>query len=182
MDATRFVLGEGMPRSVQAAGGIYYLKGKITTPDTLTAHFEFERCPVVWRHRLWGAVEYSPEVSNGIFFFGDKATVFASDNRWIIIPPGKGEGRKVMDVKPAVEPGVLHMANFLEAVRTRKQPDCPPEDGFQSTAMVQLGMIAYNTKSLVNWDARSMQIVGNPAAAKLLKREYRAPYKHPWAG
>ena len=66
-----------------------HCKGKITTPDTLTAHFEFERCPVVWRHRIWGAAEYAPEVSNGIFFYGEKDTVFVTDNRWVI--PGEKE-------------------------------------------------------------------------------------------
>ena len=29
------------------------------------------------------------------------------------------------------------------------------------------------------WDGKTEQIVGNEEAARLLKREYRAPYKHP---
>jgi hypothetical protein len=62
-----------MPRQVAAAGGLYCLKGKITTPDTLTAHFEFDRLPLVWRHRIWGAEESDPAVSNGVFFYGDRA-------------------------------------------------------------------------------------------------------------
>jgi predicted dehydrogenase len=49
IDACRFVLGLGMPKQVTAVGGLYKLEGKITTPDTLTAHFEFDPLPVVWR-------------------------------------------------------------------------------------------------------------------------------------
>src|SRR5512140_311520 len=95
IDAARFILGETTPASVTTGGGLYYLKGKITTPDVLNAHFDFPSCPVTWRHRIWGAEEYNPEVSNGIFLFGEKQTVFVTDSRWEIIPRGKGKDRKV---------------------------------------------------------------------------------------
>ena len=74
------------------------------------------------------------------------------------------------------------MADFLEAVRTRRQPACPIEEGFRTTATVQLGMIAYESGSVVRWDAQREQIPDNPPAAKLLKREYRQPWKHPYQG
>jgi predicted dehydrogenase len=180
IDATRWILGEKSPRSVVAAGGIYQLAGKITTPDALTASFEFEKCPVTWRHRLWGAEEYTPEISNGILFYGDKETVFVTDNKWVAMPRGKGKERKVHEASS--EAGLLQMADFLEAVRTRRQPSCGPEEGFLSTAAVKLAMISYETGSKVTWDAAREQIVGNVEASKLLKRDYRAPYQHPYRG
>ena len=179
IDAIRVILGESMPRWVEAAGGLYQLKGKITTPDTLSAHFEFDRCPVVWRHRLWGAAEVAPELSNGIFFFGEKATVFVSDDRWTVVPVGGGE-RKTTQVSG--DTGRVHMQNWLECVAAGKAPACRIEDAYQSTATVQLAMISYKTGTRVVWDREKEQITGNPAAAALLKREYRAPYKHPCAG
>ncbi|MBN2474593.1 MAG: Gfo/Idh/MocA family oxidoreductase [Pirellulales bacterium] len=178
IDATRTMLGLGMPKRVIAAGGLYQYQGKITTPDTLTVHFEFDRCPVVWRHRLWGAREYTPEVNNGIFFYGEKATIFAGDSNWVVISKGNGGQRQSFEAK--TDMGTQHMAEFLEAVRTRKPPSCAIEDAFRSTTTVQLGMIAYETASTVDWDASSEQITGNDAAAKLLKREYRPPYRHPY--
>ncbi len=131
MDATRVILGESTPKFVEAVGGIYKYQGKITTPDTLTAHFEFERCPVVWRHRLWGAVENAPDVNNGIFLYGEKETIFVTDARWVAIPAAKGEQRRVIEVQG--DNGLKHMQNFLDAVRTRKQPVCQPEDAFFSS-------------------------------------------------
>lgn len=180
IDSTRMVLGLGMPRRTIASGGLYQLVDKITTPDTLTVHFEFDRCPVVWRHRLWGAQEYNPEVNNGIFFFGDRATVFSTDQKWVVIPKGKPDAREEHEAKTDL--GLAHMAAFLEAVRTRGEPACGIEDAYRSTATVQLGMIAYETASTVRWDASTDQIVDNPAAAKLLKREYRQPWVHPYSG
>jgi predicted dehydrogenase len=180
IDATRMMLGLSMPKEIIAAGGLYHHKGKITTPDTLTVHFEFDRCPVVWRHRLWGAEEYNPEVNNGIFFYGDRATVFASDSRWVVVPRGKNKERQEFDVK--TDMGGIHMAEFLAAVRSRKQPSCSVEEGYRSTATVQLAMIAYESASRVRWDPASERITDNPEATQLLKRAYRRPWKHPYEG
>jgi predicted dehydrogenase len=180
IDATRWILGESMPRAVSASGGLYELKGKITTPDILTAQFDFARCPVTWRHHIWGAEEFAPDVANGIFFYGEKETVFVTDDRWIVVPRGKNAERKVNEVKS--DAGQLHMAEFLAAIRTRQQPSVSTEDAFRSTTTVKLAMIAYETGRKITWDAAREEIVGDPAAARLLKRDYRAPWQHPWRG
>ena len=180
IDATRWILGLTTPRSIQAAGGLYYYKDKITTPDTLTVQFDFENVPVVWRHRIWGAQEYTPEVSNGIFFYGEKGTLFVTDDRWVIIPKDKNRLRE--EHKAAADLGTAHMAEFLRAVRDRKPPGCTVEDGYRSTATVKLAMIAYEVGERITWDEKSQQIVNNPKAAELLQRPYRAPWKHPYGG
>lgn len=178
VDATRMMLGLGMPTRITADGGIYHYQGKITTPDTLTVHFEFDQLPVVWRHRLWGATEYDADTKNGVFLYGDEGTIFVGDRKWVFLPRGKST--EMEEHSAPVDMGMLHMANFLDCVRTRKQPDCPIEQGFQATATVQLGMIAYESGSVVHWDPRTEQIADNPKAEKLLKREYRSPYVHPY--
>jgi predicted dehydrogenase len=180
IDATRWILGLSTPRTVAASGGIYQLKDKITTPDILTAHFEFDQCPVTWRHRIWGAEEFAPEIANGIFFYGDKETVFVTDDKWIAIPRGKGKERTVNEARS--DAGQAHMAEFLDAARTRQQPSCLIEDAHQSTATVKLAMIAYDTGAKITWDGKAEQIIGNDAAGKLLKRDYRRPWRHPGQG
>jgi predicted dehydrogenase len=180
IDACRFVLGLSMPMQVTAVGGLYCLRGKITTPDTLTAHFEFDRLPLVWRHRIWGAEEYDPAVSNGVFFYGEKATIFAADSKWTVIPRGQPKDRREFQVED--DQGLEHMKEFLAAVRTRARPSATIEDAYRSTATVQLGMIAYETGSVIRWDAAAEQIRDNRAAARLLKREYRKPWVHPYRG
>jgi predicted dehydrogenase len=179
IDACRVILGLTTPRRITSVGGLYVLNGKITTPDTLNVTFEFDRCPVVWRHRIWGAEEYAPEVNNGLFFYGDQGTLFVTDNRLVVIPKGKNQDRQ--EQKFQTDAGTAHMADFLDAVRTRRQPSCTMEDGYRSTTTVQLAMIAYESASPVVWNESSEQILNNEAAAKLLKRDYRAPWKHPYA-
>jgi len=178
IDAARLILGESLPKRVSACGGIYALKGKITTPDVLTAHFDFEACPLTWRHRLWGAEEYTPEVSNGLFFYGENETVFVTDNRWVVIPKGKGAERQTYSV--SADAGKLQMAEFLDAVRSRGQTGCVIEEGLRSTVTVKLAMLAYETGAAVEWDAATETIKGNSAASALLKRPYRTPWEHPY--
>lgn len=180
IDAVRMMFGLGMPKRITADGGNYQIKDIITTPDTLSAHFEFEEFPVVWRHRLWGATEAAPEFNNGIFVFCEKATVFASDRKWIVLRT-EGRNNTVREEHEAkVDLGTDHMASFLKAVRTRGPVSCPIEDAWKSTATVQLGMIAYESGSTVNWDEKTKTISGNSAAAELLKRDYRKPWEHPY--
>src|ERR1035441_5510557 len=178
IDASRVILGEGMPKTVSAAGGLYSLKDKITTPDVLTAHFDFASCPLTWRHRIWGAEEYTPEVSNGIFFYGEKEAIFVTDDRWEVLPNGNAKEKKVNHAN--ADAGKLHMTEFLNAVHSRQQPGCLAEDAYRSTASVKLAMIAFDTGCKIGWDAQQEQIPNNPTAAKLLKREYRQPWKHPF--
>ena len=178
IDAIRTVLRLETPHSVQTAGGLYHLKGRITTPDVLTAHFEYEECPVVWRHRLVGSPEYTPDTNIGMFFYGEKETVFLNDSRYVVIPAGKDAQRRVVEVSNDAQQA--HVAEFLDAVRSRKQPSCTPEDAYRSTTAVQLAMIALEAGGRVEWDAHAEQIRNNAAASALLKREYRAPWKHPY--
>ena len=85
IDIIRVILDLDMPHTFRSDGGLFKLKGEITTPDTLDAHMYFDKQTLKWQHRLWGTGELNKKYNNGIFFFGDQATVFGSDNKMIIM-------------------------------------------------------------------------------------------------
>ncbi len=180
IDGIRLIMDETMPTEFYTAGGIFKLKNKITTPDTLTANMAFRKAPVVWQHRLWGTGDPNSEFNNGIFFHGEKASLFAGDSKIILYPAGKDAKMEELSV-PSVPMQENHMENFLNAVRAKNRDmiNSTPEDAFQSTATVQLAMISHYTGSLVKWDAVKNEIVDNKAASLLMKRDYRGKYKHP---
>jgi len=180
IDAIRLVLGLDMPRHVVAAGGLYALQGRITTPDLLSVHFEFERCPVVWSHRIFGQAEASPATNVAMFFYGEKETIVLSDDRYEVIPVAKGTERRVVEV--ASDQQRAHVAEWLDALRGRGRVSCPPAEAYRSTASVQLAMVALRSGGRVDWDADTEEVRDNRAAAALLKREYRGPWAHPWKG
>lgn len=180
IDIIRHILGEGMPGEFYSTGGIYDLKGKITTPDTLTAQMAFKKVPLLWQHKLWGIGDVNKEFNNGIFFHGDRGTIFAEDSRVVVFDSGKEGKREDLSV-PTESMQERHVKNFLDAVRTKNKQliNCTPEDAFLSTATVQLAMISYYTGTLVKWDFQKKEITANAEASQLLKRDYRGKYKHP---
>ena len=44
-----------------------------------------------------------------------------------------------------------------------------------------LGMISLNLGRSIQWDGEKEQVVGDPAANKLLRRDYRKPWVYPEA-
>jgi predicted dehydrogenase len=180
IDIIRKIMGEEMPEEFISTGGLYILKDKITTPDTLTAHMAFRKAPVIWQHRLWGTGDVTSDFNNGIFFYGDKGTLFAEDSKVAIFSAGKDAQREDIGI-PTEKMQENHVENFLTAVRNKNMNmiSCTPEDAFKSTATVQLAMISYYTGSIVKWDQHKKEIVGNPEASALLRREYRGKFIHP---
>jgi predicted dehydrogenase len=184
IDIIRDVMDENMPTGFKSTGDIRVLKGRITTPDTMTAHMAFEKAPVVWNHRLWGTGDANPEYNNGIFFYGDQATVFVTESRFLAMPADRDAD--TIDMRIETEGGMQerHMEDFINAVRSGdpRNVTCTPEDSFSSTASVLLAMIAYETNSIVKWDKDQKTVIDNNEAARLLKREYRGDLQHPWQG
>jgi predicted dehydrogenase len=180
IDIIRKIMGEGMPEEFYTRGGIYEYKDKITTPDTLTANMAFKKAPVVWQHRLWGTGDPVKEFNNGIFFHGEKGSIFAEDSKVTIFPAGR-DAKKEELLIPTEMMQENQVKSFLDAVRNKDRSllACTPEDAFQSTATVQLAMISYYTGSVVKWDSQNKEIIGNPEASKLLRREYRGKFVHP---
>lgn len=180
IDIIRTIMGFRMPESFQTNGSLEILKGKITTPDTLNATMNFAGCPVIWQHRLWGTGDLNKQYNNGVFIYGEDATIFAADHKVIIMPNGKDKEQEVLDIKTE-DMQERHVGNFLNAVKSKDSSllNCRIEDAFQSTATVQLAMASYYTESKVQWDYNKKEIIGNKAASKLLARPYRGNYKRP---
>ncbi len=180
IDIIRHILGLGMPNSLETTGGIYVHQGKITTPDTLDAKMHFDQCPVMWQHRLWGSGSLHKDFNNGVFFYGEKATLFARDHRLVLLKAGKKEEQEVMNIRTD-DIREKHMANFLNAVKNRDKNSlsCPIEDAFQSTATVQLAMASHYSNSVVVWNPAKGTIDKNKKASALLSRPYRSSYRRP---
>lgn len=182
IDIIRKIMDLDLPTSLNSFGGIYKFKDKITTPDTLTAQIDYADVPVVWNHRLWGPAEYSPEIRNGVLFYGDEATVFASDHKMVLIPNEEDAERQETEMRtPDMQE--KHVIEFINAVQ-QQNPDlisCDIEEGFKSAASVQLAMTSYESGDQVKFDPQKMDVTNSKVAQSLLKRDYRGQWEHPWA-
>jgi predicted dehydrogenase len=70
-----------------------------------------------------------------------------------------------------------HHRNFLDCVKSRKPTVTPVETAHRSAVPGHLALIAFLVNRPVKWDPVREEILGDAEAAKLLGREYRAPWK-----
>jgi len=180
VDVVRWGLKAGMPLSATAAGGNFVIDDCRECPDTLQVLYEFPGTTVVWEHRQWSDRSIEPGRYHGVEFYGDKGSLFVDRTGWEVFPeeggekagnPGEVGKEKNMDEE--------HIADFIEAVKARKDPVMPIEQGFMTTATCQLGNIAFRSGHKVLWDDEKKTIPNDPEAMKYFSRTYRDPYKLP---
>jgi hypothetical protein len=122
-----------------------------------------------------------------IEFRGTKGNVFSihrrNENGYIIEPSGDGqfqnEGKRTNAEtleEPEGDVTVLHIRNFLDCIKSRKECNCDLKTGHESTMFAHLANIALETKSRIEWDAKNQKITNNQAANGMLSYPYRKPW------
>ena len=71
-----------------------------------------------------------------------------------------------------------HYRNFLDCVKSRKEPIEPVEVGHRTASLCHLGNLAMILRRKIRWDPVKEEIVGDAEAAKLLVRPLRAPWRY----
>ncbi len=122
MDVIQWFTNNGIPDSAMAHGYIAKSKGA-EHADVFSAIFEFPNLIVDW------TLDYSNSYENGwsIKFMGDRGTLILEESGWkILAEPWKKEAPPVYEARPTVGVTnvVAHVQNFLDCVRSRKQPNC----------------------------------------------------------
>ena len=202
-DSMHQIMGVDAPLSVTASGGRYQLKDGGETPDVIQVTYEYpgsvlsyEACDL----NAHGAGGRTPGKSyyltrgtedrpHGEAFYGTSGTLFADRLGFEVSPelkpaqhlaspgPGSPAGLR-MARKEGSGPDAtsLHVKDFIECVRSRKQPVGDVAIGHRATIVAHLGNIAYRTGRKIRWDAVKEEIIGDPQASALLGRKARKPW------
>jgi len=159
------------------------------TPNVLAASFEFneggKKRLLEFEVRHWisnheagiGEREGRKDSNTvGNIFYGSKGYLaidgYGQYKTWL----GKDQ-----EPGPSRREGGNNWANFIEAVRSRKQADlnAPIEEGYMSTVLVHLANISYRLGRTVEFDAENLTCKGDAEATAMLTRQYRAPFVVP---
>jgi len=170
------------PKSVTAMGGNFAAGDRACeTADTQTTMFEFNDFHLTWDHN--GGIQTGPYNRNyGIAFIGEKGTIVADRNNWVLNPEEQ-DGKKRMEEIPKHESDgkthINHVENFIECVKTREKPACDVETARRAALFTHLGNIAYRTGKKLYYDEEKNEFPYNPPANDYLVPEYRDPWNLP---
>ena len=186
VDIARWGLGVTHPTKVSAIGGKFMFDDDQETPNTLSASYEFDvdgkKKMMTFEVRHWispheaGINGEKPGNTIGNQFYGSKGYLVIDNYNKYYSFMGKEQ-----TPGPTATKRDEHWANFIGAVRSRKRQDLTAEieEGALSCNLMNLANISYRLGRTLNWDAKTMTVVNDPEANKMLTREYRVPYVVP---
>jgi predicted dehydrogenase len=146
IDVVHMFMGQDVPISAQAAGGVYNYKDGRTAPDTInvlleyptefTATFEATLVP-----GITGAAQE---------FAGTGGRLYIDRQHYEWHPTGRNAEPVIVKAQSNID--MDHVQNFLECVRSRKLPNGDVLAGHRSAQASHLGNISYMQKRRIDFD------------------------------
>jgi len=185
VDVARWGLGVDFPTRVTSVGGRYHYKDDWETPDTQTVAMEYPGgVSLVWESRNSNGRKIEG-ADRGIIFYGENGSLDTGDDSYKIYDLN---GKLVKEVKSAepdtnalqgrnlASPNLVmdsqHVADFLDAIKNNRRPNCDVETGYKSVLAMQLGNISWRVGRDLNIDSKNGHIIGDKDAQKLWSRTY----------
>jgi predicted dehydrogenase len=122
-----------------------------------------------WVQLAWDGLETYPESLKTATFRPDEI-------RLPVSVPGR---EMLLTGRPQMKGSNLnldHARNFLDCVKSRRDPVEPVEAGHRTASLCHLANIAMRLRRKIRWDAEHEQIVGDDEAGRILSRPMRAPW------
>jgi predicted dehydrogenase len=114
-----------------------------------------------------------------ICFIGSEGDVCVSRGGAIETSPSFLANRPLRPSDKRLYDSKNHQVNWLNCIKTRKQPICDVNIGHRTATICQLAEIADRLKRPLQWDPVSEQIIGDAYARRLQDRPRRAGYALP---
>ena len=168
------------PRSVQCTAHNNSRTERMReTFDTQTALFALDACPIHYsmtagipRRGPYGDSPY------GLAFVGNDATLVVDRNRWEL--RSEDEAIPVRTRAGGQESHGAHVRNFLDCIKSRATPACPPEAGRAAAQFVHAANLAARTREpLLLFHPRTQRFTNSKAANALLLPHYAKGWRLP---
>ena len=170
-----------LPLGVTATGGNFaYADHAHETFDTMSVSYQMKDYVINWENTA--GVESGPYgKSYGLAFIGNDATLVINRGGWETFPEMQNGKNKVeaMPKQSGGENHEPHMKNFIECIKTRKDPACTVENGRLVALYAHMANIALKTNSRLEWNEATKNFGNNKAANALITPVYRKPWVLP---
>lgn len=152
------VLNLQIPQAVTMTGA-NYLSPDMHPPDTMDVPMlQPEKILFTW-NSMFGNRHYG---EGDDLLFGDKGAIHRDENQRVsYLPEGKRQAEATQPTPPTSDAKLtdLHMQNFFDCVRSRREPNCPFEIGYRSAIACQMAVASYREGRTVRWDAKRSALV-----------------------
>jgi predicted dehydrogenase len=161
VDAVHWFMNSAAPLAVTCAGGQVNLPGA-EVPETASLTVEYPENYLSNFVIGYKAMRYHMYHDQLEQFHGSKARLDISRERYALIPENQ-----TMEIKPSVEvsrPGSFaactraHIRNFLECVRTRREPNAPVEAGLSTAIVLAMAMDSLRQGRRLKWNAQASKV------------------------
>ena len=185
VDVARWGLGVDFPTRVTSVGGRYHFKDDWETPDTQIVSMDYPgRVSLVWESRSSNGRKIEG-ADRGIIFYGENGSLDTGNDSYKVY---EMNGKLITEVKsesdeannlqgrnlasPNLIMDSLHVADFLDAIKNNRRPNCDVETGYKSVMAMQLGNISWRVGRDLHLDPKNGHIINDPEAQKLWSRTY----------
>ena len=193
LDLARLVLGDPPhPKKIQSIGGRFQFDDGGQHPDVHIVNYQFDKLVLSFFNT--GFTPYMIKSPNEVRFGEkfpdwpqncDRIEIYGTKRMMYLARHGGGwqafEGNnKLAKQDKTVHPDKWHLPNFVDCIRSRKQPNGEILQGHLSACLEHFGSIAYRVgnESLL-FDGQTERFTNNDAANGYLRPTYRKPYEIP---
>lgn len=113
----------------------------------------------------------------GVEFVGESGRIRVNRGQFLETEPETLKYETIGPEETRLYASADHRRNFLECVRSRREPICPVEVGHRSVTVCHLANIASWLRRPLRWDPERETFVDVPEADRLLERPMRAPWQ-----
>jgi len=159
-DAIHLIMRAGFPSAVNASAGRVHTP-KVDTPESVVVAAEYDAEDFVAVFTInYAAMKYYYRNDQLNQYDGDRARLDIGREEFAVYDQGAEDKPAVKEVSPFrfSHASEVHVANFLECVRTRRQPTATVELGFQAALVVKLANISLRKGRRVRWNAAEMRL------------------------
>ena len=184
IDLPIWALDLGYPLEVSATGGRFILKDDGDVYDNHEVIMRYPNLNLTWMSSITNSYGFDflrgqeSKRRLGIYFHGVNGTLQTDYENHIILPEGnRMDGMQTPPKSIPASPG--HELEWLECIRSRKQPSCNPGYHVKIDVPLVLSTLSLKLGRSIRFDPEKEKIVGDKEAVKLSVPEYRSPWKFP---
>jgi predicted dehydrogenase len=148
IDVAQWAMKADQPTMATMLGDRYVFK-EWECPDTIQAAFRYPGFDVVYEGMMSSSID-----DGGLEFRGKEATLKINRSGMSIFHENvKGDRNPVLKEESVEDGTILHMANFFDCIKTRKEPNAPVETGIAAARAGHVGNLAYHRGGVTAWPA-----------------------------